>query len=186
MFLCGDEHSLELTIYVSKIPTVLCLQVMDRVPRDRETTAHSTSSYSGHTPLALEFSSVRPGPVSQDKLQLDPVRMPLSDEISIESGGNKPRGTCKLSLQSVVSAITSPDPRRILSRWWIYEVLACLSSLTSFFAIIGVLKLYEGRPQPDWPWDFTINSVVSLFTTLMKAALLAAIAVGHIFNLITG
>ncbi len=53
-----------------------------------------------------------------------------------------------------------------------------LVSLLSMVAIVLVLRLHEGRPLPTWPFSITINSLVSVFTTIMKATMLVPIAAG--------
>lgn len=53
-----------------------------------------------------------------------------------------------------------------------------LVSLLSMLAIVLVLRLHEGRPLPTWPFSITINSLVSVFATIMKATMLVPIAAG--------
>lgn len=62
--------------------------------------------------------------------------------------------------------------------WWLWELCATMTSLISFLAIILILRLHEGRPLPDRPFSITINSLVSIFATIMKAAMLVPIAEG--------
>ena len=38
--------------------------------------------------------------------------------------------------------------------------------------IILILYLHEGRPLPEWPLSITINSLVSVFSAIMSAAML--------------
>jgi len=61
---------------------------------------------------------------------------------------------------------------------WIWEICAMLVSLLSMLAIVLVLRLHEGRPLPTWPFSITINSLVSVFATIMKATMLVPIAAG--------
>lgn len=68
------------------------------------------------------------------------------------------------------------DFNQLIVKWWIWELLGCFGSLFSFFAIVGVLKYYDGRAQPGWPYNITINSVLSWLTTVMKAFLLFSVA----------
>ncbi|KAG8532459.1 uncharacterized protein KY384_002336 [Bacidia gigantensis] len=60
-------------------------------------------------------------------------------------------------------------------RWWLAELLCYLGSLISLIIIIVILRRYDGRPQPNWPHNITLNSVISWFTTLFKANLLVPI-----------
>jgi hypothetical protein len=38
--------------------------------------------------------------------------------------------------------------------------------------IVIVLKIFDGHPQPSIRWGITLNAVVALLTTIMKAGLL--------------
>ena len=58
---------------------------------------------------------------------------------------------------------------------WLLELSACGGSLLALFAILIFLYHYDGRAQPEWPYNVTINSVTSLFTTVMKALMLVAV-----------
>ncbi|KAE8160024.1 hypothetical protein BDV40DRAFT_271561 [Aspergillus tamarii] len=54
---------------------------------------------------------------------------------------------------------------------WIWEILSCVIAVASLVAIIVVLYVYDGKSMPDWPYGITLNAVISLLTTLMKAAM---------------
>ena len=60
--------------------------------------------------------------------------------------------------------------------WWTIEVLSYIGSIASLSATIVILKVYDGRTQPAWPHNLTLNSVLSWFTILFKATLLVPIA----------
>lgn len=65
---------------------------------------------------------------------------------------------------------------QIASQWWLWELLACFGSLLGLIAILVFLKVYDSRPQPQWPSYITINTVISLLTAVMKAPLLLSTA----------
>ncbi|KNG89899.1 hypothetical protein ANOM_001723 [Aspergillus nomiae NRRL 13137] len=54
---------------------------------------------------------------------------------------------------------------------WIWEILSCVIAVASLAGIIVVLYMYDGKSMPDWPYGITLNAVISLLTTLMKAAM---------------
>jgi hypothetical protein len=58
---------------------------------------------------------------------------------------------------------------------WIVEALACVGSLLALIGIIAILVVYNGSSLPNWPYGITINSVIALFGTTIKALMLVAI-----------
>ena len=61
---------------------------------------------------------------------------------------------------------------RLETDWWIKEISAMVISILSLLCIVVILRIYEGRPLPDWPLSITINSLVSIFSTVMGMTLL--------------
>lgn len=61
--------------------------------------------------------------------------------------------------------------------WW-QEMIAIAVMLLSLGAIILILALYDNEPLPHWPLKININSLVSIFNTIMKATMLAILAAG--------
>ena len=61
---------------------------------------------------------------------------------------------------------------RLETDWWIKEIGAMLISILSLLSIVLVLRMHEGCPLPDWPFSITINSLVSIFSTVMSLTLL--------------
>ena len=59
---------------------------------------------------------------------------------------------------------------------WLLEIAACGGSLLLLMATFIFLHKYDGAEQPDWPYGITINSVISWFTTIMKALMLVSVA----------
>ncbi|KAF2489927.1 hypothetical protein BU16DRAFT_567020 [Lophium mytilinum] len=86
---------------------------------------------------------------------------------------------------SLPNASTAPAKSSILSTslsllqdWWLWEILgACLGTITLLIICI-LLSIYDGRPQPSIRWGITLNAVIALLTTIMKAALLTVVAEG--------
>ena len=57
-------------------------------------------------------------------------------------------------------------------RLWIFEILSLLLALAALAAIVITLELHHDRPLPRWPSLISINSLISIFTTILKACLL--------------
>ncbi|KAL4889137.1 hypothetical protein BDV59DRAFT_210536 [Aspergillus ambiguus] len=54
---------------------------------------------------------------------------------------------------------------------WTLEILGALTSIAFLIAIIAVLFYYDGRPMPQWPYGITLNALVSILSTIMKATM---------------
>jgi Protein of unknown function (DUF3176) len=54
--------------------------------------------------------------------------------------------------------------------WWL-EIIALFVALIAFFAIIATLYPHQGKPLPQWPFNISINTLLSIYTFVMKAAL---------------
>ena len=61
---------------------------------------------------------------------------------------------------------------RLETDWWIKEISAMLISILSLVCIVLILRIYDGRPLHDWPFSITINSLVSIFSTIMGMTVL--------------
>lgn len=71
---------------------------------------------------------------------------------------------------------------RLWNQPWIIETISCLLSCVAFAAIVLTLALHAGQPMPQWPNLISINSLVAIFTAIMKAALLLPVTEGVIIS----
>lgn len=60
--------------------------------------------------------------------------------------------------------------------WWMGELLAILLSIMALFAIVLILRKYEGHSLPTLPHNMSLNFVVSTLATVSKSSLLLAVA----------
>ena len=65
--------------------------------------------------------------------------------------------------------------------WWVWEIAAVVLSLGSTTAIIAILAKYNGKPLPNWPYKITLNSMLSVLSTISKV-LFPIIAVSQYFH----
>ncbi|PWY88170.1 hypothetical protein BO70DRAFT_377746 [Aspergillus heteromorphus CBS 117.55] len=61
---------------------------------------------------------------------------------------------------------------------WTWEIVSCVIAVAALIAIIAILYNYDGKPMPDWPYGITLNALVSLLVTVMKAAMVFPITEG--------
>ena len=75
-----------------------------------------------------------------------------------------------------------PYPRRsaydFINEWWLWEFLGWFISLIAMVALVMILNKYNGRALPEWPRNISLNSVMSLFTTVFKSTLLIPVVEG--------
>lgn len=64
-----------------------------------------------------------------------------------------------------------------IARSWLWELLACCGGLSTLGVLIWVLKSYDGRAQPEWPYNVTVNTLVSWIGSLMRASMTFVLAV---------
>lgn len=55
--------------------------------------------------------------------------------------------------------------------WWLFELGALAISYMAMIALVIILKLYENEPVPRWPGHITLNALISVTSTIMKAAI---------------
>ncbi|TQV93747.1 short-chain dehydrogenase [Cordyceps javanica] len=58
---------------------------------------------------------------------------------------------------------------------WTWECISIVFSAGLHIAIAAVLVYYDGRPLPQWPNGTTINTLVALMSTALRACLLAVL-----------
>jgi hypothetical protein len=71
---------------------------------------------------------------------------------------------------------TDQEKIRWSLRAWSWELAACVVAILTLVGIIVVLRIYDGKTQPNWPAGINLNAIIALLTTLMKAAMATYIA----------
>lgn len=61
---------------------------------------------------------------------------------------------------------------------WIWEISACIFSILCMSAVAGILFRLQDRPLSSWSFSIAPNSLVSVFITLSKSAMLLVVAQG--------
>ena len=86
---------------------------------------------------------------------------------------NKPTQTLLVDTQ----AVHRREKRSSLRQdWWLYEIGGAVLSFVCLVAIIIVLYRFHGQPLAAWKMPIALNSLISLFSTIAKAALLLPVA----------
>ena len=64
-------------------------------------------------------------------------------------------------------------------RPWLPEATSIGLACITFTAIVITLAMYQGLPLSQWPFFISINSLISVFTAIFKAALVMPVAEGE-------
>ena len=122
-----------------------------------------------------------------------PVPQPINGTLGSPAPAPSSAGVPPQQAPSRSATATSPAPGappRSLSRpptgivfsywndWWIWEITAGLVSVASLLAICIVLAVFDGHAYPKIDWGITLNAVIALLTTIMKAGFMTLLAEG--------
>jgi hypothetical protein len=65
---------------------------------------------------------------------------------------------------------------------WASEAFSMTLAIGLIIAIALILKLFEDREQPKWPHELSLNSVIAILSTILRAILAFVIAEGMFRN----
>ncbi|KAL0933653.1 uncharacterized protein CTRU02_210452 [Colletotrichum truncatum] len=65
----------------------------------------------------------------------------------------------------------------ILQGWW-PELVWSLVSILCLVALVTVLSSYDGKPLPNWPAGFTLNTVIAFISTVCRTAFVLPVVEG--------
>ncbi|KAI1609121.1 hypothetical protein EDD37DRAFT_653268 [Exophiala viscosa] len=58
---------------------------------------------------------------------------------------------------------------QFLDNWWM-EILSCVAIIVALMAIILTANAYRDQPLPKWPHGLSINTLISIYVAILKAA----------------
>ena len=67
-------------------------------------------------------------------------------------------------------------------RGWTTETCSYITSVLALAGLVATLLAHQNRPLPQWPQLVTINSIISLFSLLMRACVGVVLAEGTLFS----
>ena len=68
--------------------------------------------------------------------------------------------------------------RKAFDYEWSVEIASCFLACLALFAIVITVAIHEDKPLPQWPPLISVNSLIAIFTALLKAAILMPVAEG--------
>ncbi|KAF4445506.1 hypothetical protein F53441_10759 [Fusarium austroafricanum] len=69
-----------------------------------------------------------------------------------------------------------PKPKRGPFRPWLWEVLSLLFALALLVATIVIPARYNNKVQQSWPYDISLNTIIAILSTFMRASMLLVLA----------
>lgn len=69
---------------------------------------------------------------------------------------------------------------RIWRKGWTAETYSCIFALLALLGLVATLLTHQDKPLPDWPQIVSINSIVSIFSMLIRAGVSMVLAEGII------
>ena len=59
---------------------------------------------------------------------------------------------------------------------WSLEISACCIFILALIAIVITLRPHQNKPLPQWPYSISINSLLSIYSVILKVTILLVIA----------
>ncbi|KAF2999342.1 hypothetical protein E8E13_005620 [Curvularia kusanoi] len=83
------------------------------------------------------------------------------------------------SMHSHIRAVDGLDKGRTRTvMGWTAETCSFIISILALGGLVATLLVHQGKPLPEWPQLVTINSIISLFSLLMRACVGVVLAEG--------
>ena len=108
----------------------------------------------------------------------------MSSDMSAVGNEEESRDTNENLLSTHASSVEPKGEKRKVS-WasitldtWIIEGLLMVLSVACLISIYGILIAYNGREQPDFVYNITLNTIVSILSTGCKSSLVSVVGVG--------
>ncbi|KAF4774256.1 hypothetical protein HER10_EVM0010910 [Colletotrichum scovillei] len=137
----------------------------------------SSVSFTDEVHRNTNISNQQPGSLLNDDSISDYTIIPAEEESRDEVNGlpsASPRGTDKEDLNQTEknSLLYKPLGRVSTLKQWNLEFAALLTSVIAFIVMVILLVVSNGKPQPTWAYSVSINTLVAILTTLLRAAML--------------
>lgn len=106
-----------------------------------------------------------------------------SPSIRFHTGDQKPGHTRTFSMAapkrsrtSLVDILSIQPFVRVWKMGWTAEVLSFLFALLSLLGLVATLIAHQDKPLPDWPQLAWLNSIISLFSLMIRTGISVVLA----------
>ena len=138
---------------------------------------HNAGATSGSPPVTWPVTARADTSAPQDGQGLDQTHFllrnehrPDSDTVNHEKKFGKSQGN------SPGRPVRPQRHCQIPGQTWLWECLSCVAVVLLACAMVAVLAVYNTKPLPQLPFSVSLNAVISLLATALKAALIIPIA----------
>lgn len=84
------------------------------------------------------------------------------------------------------SLLYRPLDKLATLKQWTFEFVALFFSVAAFVVMVILLVVIHEKPQPEWAYGVSINSLIAVLTTLLRAAMVFILAEGIMFPPLMG
>ncbi len=92
-------------------------------------------------------------------------------------GSNQAMGKSQHSTPILQSTKTHARGAHIFKNWWM-EISACFLFSMALVAITATLHPLQGEPLPKWPYQISVNTLISIYVVVLKGTVLLVTAEG--------
>lgn len=104
--------------------------------------------------------------------------LPPPEASIAESSQSEQKIDSDVFMKSVGGPIKAPGLLfSIIRNWWL-ELGCLVLSMIALVATAITLSTHQGRPLPEWPYSISVNSLISVYIIVLKAAMLVVITEG--------
>jgi hypothetical protein len=100
----------------------------------------------------------------------------------MQVSSRKETATESIVILNETKATTNDKPNhesqaaQIFTNGWGKEVLGWIVSAVSVVAIVAILAAFNHRSLPQWPYQITLNTLISIFSQISSTALLGPLS----------
>ncbi|KAJ5408174.1 hypothetical protein N7509_002057 [Penicillium cosmopolitanum] len=91
--------------------------------------------------------------------------------VPLEDERHNYRQSRQRPLSSAEQVLLQSNTKGFWGSSWTFEIIGSIISIAFLVGIIVVLFKYDGQPMPDWPYGITLNALISVLSTVMKASM---------------
>lgn len=124
--------------------------------------------------IVSPISYVSPTTTAWDPSQFQPKSEPEPPNF-VDASATPRKGPEGPYEEEILVAAPRLKRRRFLTEWW-QEILSAISSMLCTVAIIVILYKVNTKPLADWDEPVSLNAVISILSTAVKAGLILPVA----------